>query len=95
VGYVVQDSLCRAPQKTHTPLTTAGDRGLLRSAEAARHAAPIRKDAGGGVEALNIAKVRVAGSSPVVRSRRTGWSPAVTAVEIVARHADGTTLPSM
>jgi hypothetical protein len=73
VVHVVRDSAVRAAQKTHAPLTTAVSRGSLRSIEIADHAASSCKDAGRGVGPDFFAKVRVAGSSPVVRSRKTCW----------------------
>ena len=66
--HVVQDSVVRAPQKYPAPLTITVNSGLLWSIENADHAASICKGAGRGVGPLFIAKVRVAGSNPVVRS---------------------------
>ena len=80
--HVVRDSAVRVAQKTHAPLTVKVDRGALWSIEMADHAASICKDAGKGVWPNCFAKVRVAGSSPVVRSQRTRRSSAVVAVEI-------------
>lgn len=69
VVHVVRGSAVRAAQKTHAPLTTTVTRGSLWPVEDADHAASICEGAGRGVGAIPIAKVRVAGSSPVVRSR--------------------------
>jgi len=75
--HVVRDSVVRAPQKTRAPSTIAVNSGLLCSVENADHAASIREGAGRGVGPLSFAKVRVAGSNPVVRSKTPGqgsWS---------------------
>jgi len=72
VVHVVQDSVVRAPRKYHAPLTITVNSGLLRSVENADHAASICKGAGRGSWAPLVgffAKVRVAGSNPVVCSR--------------------------
>jgi len=69
VVHVVQESVVRAPQKTHAPLTTTVNSGVLRSVENADHAASICKGAGREVGPFLFAKVRVAGSNPVVRSK--------------------------
>jgi len=70
VVHVVRDCAVHAPQKTHAPLTVKVNSGPLRSAEIADRTASICKGAGRGVGSLLFAKVRVAGSNPVVRSRR-------------------------
>ena len=70
VVHVVRDSFVRAPQKTHEPMTIVVNSGLLWSVANADYAAPFCKRAGRRRVPLLIAKVRVAGSSPVVRSGR-------------------------
>jgi hypothetical protein len=49
VVQVVQDSVVRAPQKMHAPLTTTVNSGSLRSVENADGAATICEGAGRGV----------------------------------------------
>jgi len=71
--HVVRDSATRAPRKTHAPLTITVNSGSLWSVEKADHLASICKGAGRGVRPLLFAKVRVAGSNPVVRSKNS-WS---------------------
>jgi hypothetical protein len=73
VVHVVQDFAVRAAQKTHALLTVKVNRGVLWSIEFADHAASICEGAGRGVGPFLFAKVRVAGSNPVVRSQRTRW----------------------
>ena len=70
VVHVVQDLVVRAPQKYHAPLTVTVNHGSLRSVTNANCPASICKGAGRGVGPLFIAKVRVAGSNPVVRSKK-------------------------
>ena len=65
---VVQDLVMRAPQKYHAPLTITVNDGSLRSVKNSDRPASFCKDAGREVAPLFIAKVRVAGSNPVVRS---------------------------
>jgi len=69
--HVVRDFATRAPRKTHAPLTITVNSGLLWSVEKADHPASICKGAGRGVGPLLFAKVRVAGSNPVVRSKES------------------------
>jgi len=74
VVHVVQDLVVRAPQKYHAPLTITVNRGSLRSVKNSDRPASICKGAGRGVGPLFFAKVRVAGSNPVVRSRESPGS---------------------
>jgi hypothetical protein len=71
VVHVVQASVIRAPQKRHAPWTTTMSNGSLWSVEKADHAASSCKSAGSSLglkDCILFAKVRVAGSNPVVRS---------------------------
>ena len=70
--HVVQESVVRAAQKANATLTTTVNSGLLWSVENPDHAVAIREGPGRGVGSLRchlFAKVRVAGSNPVVRSK--------------------------
>jgi len=70
VVHVVHERVVCVPQKTHAPLAIKVDVGLLRSAQDADYAASIRKRTRWRSWASEyLAKVRVAGSNPVVRSR--------------------------
>ena len=68
--HVVQDSEVRGPQKYPAPLTITVSHGSLRSTENPIRPASICKAAGRGVGPLLFAKVRVAGSNPVVHSKK-------------------------
>jgi hypothetical protein len=68
---VVQNVVVRVPPRTHAPLTILVNSGSQWSVEKTHHPTAICKGAGGKLEPLFIAKVRVAGSNPVVRSKET------------------------
>ena len=69
VVHVVRKSVVCAPRKTHKPLTITVDSGQPRSNENRNCAAGSRKVAGYERRPLFFAKVRVAGSNPVFRSK--------------------------
>jgi len=75
---MVRDRVVGAPQKTHTPLTPMVSSSSLSSIVNADRAALDCKVAGSESDPIPIAKVRVAGSNPVVRSREV---PAQTGVD--------------
>jgi hypothetical protein len=79
VVHVVRDSMLRAARKVHAPRAITVDSGLLRSIENADRAASIGKSPGRRLGGNHLAKVRVAGSNPVVRSE--GRSPGSTGCE--------------
>jgi hypothetical protein len=69
VVHVVQKSVVCAPRKTHKPLTITVNSGQPQSNENRNDAAGSRKAAGREGHPLFFAKVRVAGSNPVFRSK--------------------------
>jgi len=70
VVHVVRESAKCAPQKTHAPLTNMVNLGSLWTVENAHRAASIGEYAGSRIAPNDLAKVGVAGSNPVVRSKR-------------------------
>jgi hypothetical protein len=69
VVHVVQDFEVHVPRKYHKPKANAVAIGLSRCAQWQGFPAGTDEPAGQLLQPNRIAKVRVAGSSPVVRSR--------------------------
>jgi hypothetical protein len=87
VVHVVRKSVVHAPRKTHAVLTTTVCSGQLRLAGTQQNIDKIYEVAGTGIATNDLAKVRVAGSSPVVRSRifrRRPVSILITGTAVVA-----------
>jgi hypothetical protein len=72
VVHVVRNAAEAVPPITHKPVTIRVDCGGLRSFELGQRAAHICECAGRRVAAQQIAKVGVAGSNPVFRSKVAG-----------------------